>query len=239
MYGTVRTPSQDGRDAEVGADGRQQRGNRGRAHRGGRRHGRFPRLSGVRDGPARDGDAAHASAAPAAVAAKKAPRDKKNPAALPTESGSGERVVYSVDDDRVWLVAENNKVTRTFKVTPGTVDPPTGTYPVTSRSNAILGTDGTPHPARSPLHQRRGRRHRLQRAGKRRNGTARPHDEVRRHPRVDRRRRGHVGIRNDRPEHRGNPLDESNTPQATHPGARGTARQAPTDRQATDYAASR
>ncbi|MFD4875141.1 hypothetical protein ACFWOB_17510 [Streptomyces sp. NPDC058420] len=94
--------------------------------------------------PAGMGDAAHASAAPAAVAAKKAPRDKKNPAALPTGSGRGERVVYSVDDDRVWLVAENNKVTRTFKVTPGTVDPPTGTYPVTSRSNAILGTDGTP-----------------------------------------------------------------------------------------------
>ena len=65
--------------------------------------------------PAGMGDAAHASAAPAAVAAKKAPRDKRNPAALPAGSGRGERVVYSVDDDRVWLVAENNKVTRTFK----------------------------------------------------------------------------------------------------------------------------
>ncbi|WP_327401893.1 hypothetical protein OG194_18125 [Streptomyces sp. NBC_01288] len=89
-------------------------------------------------------DKARASASPAAVATSKAPRDKKNPAALPAGSGKGERVVYSVDDDRVWLVAENNKVNRTFKVTPGTVDPPTGTYPVTSRSNAITGTDGTP-----------------------------------------------------------------------------------------------
>ncbi|MFJ3893208.1 hypothetical protein [Streptomyces sp. NPDC090083] len=94
--------------------------------------------------PAGTGDAAHARTAPAAAAAKKAPRDKRNPAALPAGSGRGERVVYSVDDDRVWLVTEKNKVVRTFKVTPGTVDPHTGTYPVTSRSNAILGTDGTP-----------------------------------------------------------------------------------------------
>ncbi|MFJ9245956.1 hypothetical protein [Streptomyces sp. NPDC101776] len=93
--------------------------------------------------PAGLGSSARASAAPA-VAASKVPRDKKNPTALPAGSGKGERVVYSVDDDRVWLVAENDKVNRTFKVTPGTVDPPTGTYPVSSRSNAITGTDGTP-----------------------------------------------------------------------------------------------
>ncbi|MFF1452974.1 hypothetical protein ACFVYF_33295 [Streptomyces sp. NPDC058274] len=74
----------------------------------------------------------------------KAPRDKKNPAALPAESGTGERVVYSVDDDRVWLVAANNKTQRTFKVTPSTVDPLPATYHVTSRSNAITGSDGTP-----------------------------------------------------------------------------------------------
>ncbi|MEV0170728.1 hypothetical protein AB0I00_06315 [Streptomyces sp. NPDC050803] len=85
----------------------------------------------------------HASTSPAA-AASKAPRDKKNPAALPTASGKGQRVVYSVDDDRVWLVNTNNEVRRTFKVTPGTVDPTPGTYTVTSRSNAVTGTDGTP-----------------------------------------------------------------------------------------------
>jgi hypothetical protein len=77
-------------------------------------------------------------------ATSKAPRDKKNPAALPAESGTGERVVYSVDDDRVWLVAANNKTQRTFKVTPSTVDPLPATYHVTSRSNAITGSDGTP-----------------------------------------------------------------------------------------------
>lgn len=93
--------------------------------------------------PAGLGDTARASASPA-IATSKAPRDRKNPAALPATSGNGERVVYSVDDDRVWLVAENNKVNRTFKVTPGTVDPAPGSYFVTSRSNAITGTDGTP-----------------------------------------------------------------------------------------------
>ncbi|MER5902078.1 hypothetical protein ACGFY3_34045 [Streptomyces mirabilis] len=77
------------------------------------------------------------------VPTTKAPRDKKNPVALPTASGRGERVVYSVDDDRVWLVAANNRTERTFKVTPGTVDPAVGTYAVTSRSKAVTGSDGT------------------------------------------------------------------------------------------------
>ena len=85
----------------------------------------------------------HASVSPSA-AASKAPRDRKNPAALPAGSGTGRRVVYSVDDDRVWLVRARNKVKRTFTVTPGSVDPAPGTYAVTSRSNSVTGTDGTP-----------------------------------------------------------------------------------------------
>ncbi|MGW3956049.1 hypothetical protein ACWEKM_35255 [Streptomyces sp. NPDC004752] len=82
-----------------------------------------------------------ASASPS-VATAKEPRDKKNPTALPTGSGRGERVVYSVDDNRVWLVGANGRVQRTFKVVPGTVDPKPGSYGVTSRSKAITGTDG-------------------------------------------------------------------------------------------------
>jgi hypothetical protein len=78
------------------------------------------------------------------ASASKSPRDKKNPAALPGASGTGERVVYSVDDDRVWLVGAGDKVRRTFEVTPGTVDPLPATYTVTSRSNAITGSDGVP-----------------------------------------------------------------------------------------------
>jgi hypothetical protein len=84
-----------------------------------------------------------ASASPAAVVSK-APRGRKNPAELPGGSGTGQRVVYSVDSGRVWLVAANSKVKRTFKVTPGTVDPAPGSHRVTSRSHSVTGTDGTP-----------------------------------------------------------------------------------------------
>lgn len=93
--------------------------------------------------PAGLGGAAQPSVSPAA-AASTTPRDRRNPAALPGGSGTGERVVYSVDDDRVWLVAADNRVKRTFKVTPGTVGPVPHSYTVTSRSNSVTGTDGTP-----------------------------------------------------------------------------------------------
>ncbi|GGR97550.1 hypothetical protein GCM10010269_40520 [Streptomyces humidus] len=76
--------------------------------------------------------------------AKKAPGDRRTPAALPADSGTGRRVVYSLDADRVWLVGPNDVVTRTFKVAPGSVDPRPGSYVVTSRSGAVTGTDGTP-----------------------------------------------------------------------------------------------
>ncbi|MEU0070970.1 hypothetical protein ABZ027_15715 [Streptomyces sp. NPDC006332] len=67
-----------------------------------------------------------------------------NPADLPAASGNGKRVVYSLGKDRVWLVDEDNKVRRTFRVTPGTLDPAPDSYAVTSRSNSVTGTDGTP-----------------------------------------------------------------------------------------------
>ncbi|MFI1763823.1 hypothetical protein ACH41H_17470 [Streptomyces sp. NPDC020800] len=83
------------------------------------------------------------NASPSA-AATKAPRDRSSPGALPNASGTGERVVYSVDDDRVWLVDERGRVQRSFGVHPGTVDPPPGKYWVTSRTHAATGTDGIP-----------------------------------------------------------------------------------------------
>ena len=72
------------------------------------------------------------------------PRDAHRRTALPARSGQGERVVYSLDDDRVWLVEESGKVRRTFGVVPSTVDPEPGTYRVTSRSGAVTGSDGVP-----------------------------------------------------------------------------------------------
>ncbi|POX55455.1 hypothetical protein C3489_10420 [Streptomyces sp. Ru71] len=94
-------------------------------------------------GPAGPGDTAKPTVPPA-VSASKAPRDKKNPTALPDGTGSGPRVVYSLDDDRVWLVEEGNDVRRTFRVEPGSVDPAPGVYMVTSRSGEVTGTDGIP-----------------------------------------------------------------------------------------------
>ncbi|WP_369171748.1 hypothetical protein AB5J49_29005 [Streptomyces sp. R28] len=82
-----------------------------------------------------------ASSSPAASAAQ-GPRDGTGPGALPAGSGTGVRVVYALDDDRVWLVGEGDAVKRTFRVTAGSVDPAPGVYMVTSRSKAITGTDG-------------------------------------------------------------------------------------------------
>ncbi|QNP70728.1 hypothetical protein IAG44_15670 [Streptomyces roseirectus] len=73
----------------------------------------------------------------------KVPRDVKHPEALPVNSGGGQRVVYSVDDDRVWLVGEDGRVVRTFRVYPGGIDPAPGSYVVSSRANAVTATDGT------------------------------------------------------------------------------------------------
>jgi hypothetical protein len=79
-----------------------------------------------------------------APGATSAPKVKKNPTALPARSGTGERVVYRLGDDRVWFVGANGAVQRTFTVMPSTVDPLPRTYEVTSRSGSITGSDGVP-----------------------------------------------------------------------------------------------
>lgn len=65
-------------------------------------------------------------------------------AALPADSGTGRRVVYSVGTHQVWLVdpKKTPPVQAAFKVTPGTVEPLPGTYTVYSRTAATTGTDG-------------------------------------------------------------------------------------------------
>ncbi|MFW6695605.1 hypothetical protein [Streptomyces sp. MAR4 CNX-425] len=69
---------------------------------------------------------------------------EKEELALPARSGSGLRVVYALKDRRVWLVGEDDSVLRTYKVTPSSVDPPPGTYSVTSRAKQVTGSDGVP-----------------------------------------------------------------------------------------------
>ena len=85
----------------------------------------------------------HAGTTPAATASAHL-RNQRNPTDLPPASGTGPRVVYSLDNNRVWLVAPGDRVIRTFEVTPGTIDPTPDVYAVTSRSGAATGTDGTP-----------------------------------------------------------------------------------------------
>ncbi|MFE7134967.1 hypothetical protein ACFVIM_29320 [Streptomyces sp. NPDC057638] len=66
----------------------------------------------------------------------------KAPPTLPERSGSGRRVVYSLELARVWLVEPGDKVARTFSVWPGTVHPDAGSYTVTFRRKEGTGSDG-------------------------------------------------------------------------------------------------
>lgn len=68
----------------------------------------------------------------------------RSPTVPPRGSGEGLRVVYALDGDRVWLVEKNGTVGRAFTVSPSTTDPEPGTYHVTSRSRATIGSDGVP-----------------------------------------------------------------------------------------------
>ncbi|MCQ4082636.1 hypothetical protein NGB36_19005 [Streptomyces sp. RB6PN25] len=63
-------------------------------------------------------------------------------AGLPSASGEGRRVVYSLAQKRVWLVGTDGRTERSFTVVPGSVSPQPGTYAVTSRSDRVTGTDG-------------------------------------------------------------------------------------------------
>ncbi|MFE3773472.1 MULTISPECIES: hypothetical protein [unclassified Streptomyces] len=72
--------------------------------------------------------------------------DKKDkppaPAPVPAQSGSGKRVVYALGAKRVWLVGADGAAQRTFAVAPSTVSPVPGSYPVSSRSVSVTGSDG-------------------------------------------------------------------------------------------------
>lgn len=88
-------------------------------------------------GAAHGKDPQHDAAARRAAARKAA-------LALPLRSGQGRRVVYALARHRVWLVAADESVTRTFAVVPGTVAPLPGGYSVNYRQPSITGTDGVP-----------------------------------------------------------------------------------------------
>lgn len=87
--------------------------------------------------PALATTAAHPSAPPSSAVLGKA-------VGLPAASGEGRRVVYSLAERRIWLVAASGRPEHSFTVTPGSVSPEPGTYTVTSRSDHVIGTDGVP-----------------------------------------------------------------------------------------------
>ncbi|MFI8519044.1 hypothetical protein ACIGEZ_14625 [Streptomyces sp. NPDC085481] len=82
------------------------------------------------------------AAVPSPTASGKPAKPPRDPLTVPAGSGRGERVVYALEDRRVWLVDEKGQVTHSFSVMPSTVSPPPGVYAVTSRSGAVRGSDG-------------------------------------------------------------------------------------------------
>ncbi|MFE0803014.1 hypothetical protein [Streptomyces sp. NPDC058812] len=87
--------------------------------------------------------AAAAEPSPSASADAHPTPKETAPARVPDGSGTGRRVVYSVGQDRVWLVDASDAARRSFAVWPGTVDPDPGEYSVgTRREDPTTGSDG-------------------------------------------------------------------------------------------------
>ncbi|MFI9172011.1 hypothetical protein [Streptomyces lincolnensis] len=80
--------------------------------------------------------------APASAGATPKPTKSAAPAAVPDDSGTGRRVVYSLGQKRVWLVDASDAARRSFTVWPGTVSPDPGSYTVSQRTEATTGSDG-------------------------------------------------------------------------------------------------
>ncbi|OIV39241.1 hypothetical protein BIV57_01780 [Mangrovactinospora gilvigrisea] len=89
---------------------------------------------------------ASASASPGASkgSASKGGSPSPAPVAVPADSGTGKRVVYSLGQHRVWLVKADGKASTVFAVAPSGVSPGVGRYAVQSRSEAVTGSDGVP-----------------------------------------------------------------------------------------------
>lgn len=84
--------------------------------------------------------ASASASADAKPSASPSPTPKAAP--VPDGSGTGRRIVYSLGQDRVWLVDADDAARRTFTVWPGTVDPASGSYTVSLRKDATTGSDG-------------------------------------------------------------------------------------------------
>jgi hypothetical protein len=81
-------------------------------------------------------------AAPTPSASSVRPSATPAPPAVPANSGTGKRTVYSLSQHRVWVVPPNGGPISTFTVTAGTVPAKAGTYYVSKRKLSGVGTDG-------------------------------------------------------------------------------------------------
>ena len=63
---------------------------------------------------------------------------------LPADCGAGMRVVYSVAQQRVWLVRNDERVLRSYRVKAGDPPPALGTHQVFARAARGRGGDGAP-----------------------------------------------------------------------------------------------
>ncbi|MEC3996478.1 hypothetical protein VSR01_24380 [Actinacidiphila sp. DG2A-62] len=90
-------------------------------------------------------DASDAAAGEAAAATRGAAAHERSPAdraGLPRGAATGARVVYSLAQQRVWLVGPDGRVRRRFDVTPGGTPAPLGVYQVFARRAQGVGADG-------------------------------------------------------------------------------------------------
>jgi len=81
-------------------------------------------------------------AAPTPTTSTSRPHTPPPPPAVPAASGTGKRTVYSLSQQRVWVIPPNNGPVSTFLVQPGTVPAKVGTHYVTGRKPTGVGADG-------------------------------------------------------------------------------------------------
>jgi len=81
-------------------------------------------------------------AAPTPPASSARPTTPPPPPAVPANSGTGKRTVYSLSQSRVWVVPPGGAAVSTFTVVPGTVPAIPGTYYVTKYDGTRVGSDG-------------------------------------------------------------------------------------------------
>ncbi|MFJ3232403.1 hypothetical protein [Streptomyces sp. NPDC086787] len=96
--------------------------------------GPHPTAASVRPGSSASAGAHHPGSAK--------PKPKASAPALPANSGTGRRIVYSLGQKRVWLADASGGTVRSFTVWPGSVGPDPGNYVISRTRAAATGSDG-------------------------------------------------------------------------------------------------